>query len=117
MKAWLFRSLLLAVALGVFAIANLPPVMAPFKMTNDKVLHAAAFAALALLARLGFPSMRLLWVFVGLLAFNALLEVCQGMFGFGRQADPLDWIVGALASAGTLIVVGILRLMPRGSER
>lgn len=117
MKAWLFRSLLLALALGVFAIANLPPVMAPFELANDKVQHAAAFAALALLAQLAFPSIRLLWVFVGLLAFNALIEVSQGMFGLGRQPDWLDWFVGALASAGTLIVVGILRLMPRGSGR
>jgi hypothetical protein len=117
MKARLFRLLFLALVLGVFAIANLPPVMAPLKMANDKVQHAAAFAALALVAQLAFPSMRLLWVFVGLLAFNTLIEVSQGMFGFGRQTDLLDWVVGALASAGTLVVVGAWRLIPRVSER
>lgn len=96
--AWFFRFLLLIAATSVFVVANIPAHTFPIGFASDKLNHAAAFAVLTPLFLFAFPSVRLIWLFAGLLGFNALIELSQGFFGVGREPDVGDWLVGAVVT-------------------
>ncbi|HWZ93274.1 MAG TPA: VanZ family protein [Polyangiaceae bacterium] len=103
---------------GLIRLAKLPEVGF---MPTDKLLHALAFAGLALLlvraTRVLLPraSLRRRLSFAVFLAsfVGALLEVCQAFVPY-RSAELLDWVadtVGALAAAVAIVLY--LRLVPR----
>ena len=71
---------------------------------SDKLVHFAAFAALAFpLARTG--RFGLIPVFVGASVFGGFIEVIQP--SFGRSADMQDWIAD-IAGVGLGIVLALL---------
>ena len=82
----------------------------------DKLLHAAAFAGLAVLACLAvaafrLPSTAVLLAIVGVLALYAAAdEVTQG-FVRHRVSDAKDWVADVLGVVAGVIVFGAGRLM------
>jgi len=72
---------------------------------NDKVQHIAAFATLALLASLAYPTVRLLSLLVGLSLFGALIEMVQAIPALQRDSDVRDWIADTIAAAAVLLAV------------
>lgn len=113
MRLLFCRALLLIVGGGIFVIANVPSTMASFGSTHDMVNHAVAFASLTLLVVAAFPRARSLLVFIGLMAFNTAIEFSQKALGFGRQAEVLDWLVGAAATLIVLVLLAVLKAMRR----
>lgn len=107
------RLALIITSVTVFVIANLPAGMVSIGSSNDKLNHAMAFAVLTPLVILAFPAIRLWWVFVGLIAFNGCIELSQAAFGFGRQADILDWLAGVVATAVVMVGFVAARAMSR----
>ena len=94
MRKYLDIPLTLAVTL-VLTMAMLWPITAPPPAPDgsDKLVHVAAFAALAFpLARTG--RFGLVPVFVGASAFGGIIELIQP--SFGRSADMADWIADIL---------------------
>lgn len=82
--------------LGIVSLALLPGGILEmlgmgFTSSHDKLNHAAAFAALALLGGFGWPRQKLkLIVFV--LFIGAAIEVLQSTPLVARDMDVLDWI-------------------------
>ena len=101
MRKYLDISLTLAVTLTL-SVAMLWPLEAPPPAPegSDKLVHLAAFAALAFpLARTG--RIGLLPVFVGASAFGGAIELIQP--SFNRSADVNDWVadlVGVMLGIG-----------------
>lgn len=89
------------VVLGVStAIALLPgPAGAPSLLGWDKLDHVIAFAALALLARGGWPAMRRGLAAGMLLAYGTVLEVAQAHPLVGRTASLADIVADGLGIA------------------
>ena len=85
---------------------NQPP---PAPEGSDKLVHLAAFAALAFpLARTG--RIGLLPVFIGASAFGGIIELIQP--SFNRSADVNDWIadvVGVILGIGCGLLYRQLR--------
>jgi len=79
----------------------------------DKLLHAAAYAALALTGGLGFRGRRsAATVAVGLLALGSLLEVIQAAIP-GREASVADASANAVGIAFGLAAAGAGHLLLR----
>ena len=66
---------------------------------SDKVQHVAAFAMLAALGSVAYPSAPVVRLLVGLSAFGALIELLQSLPELNRDSDPLDWVAGSVAAA------------------
>jgi hypothetical protein len=105
--------LALAVTL-VMALLPKPPAL-PMQAT-DKVQHIAAFATLTFLAALGFPSLRLLVIFVWMAALGLAIEVLQMIPTLHRDAQASDWLADCAATAATLLLCGALRWLFRRRE-
>jgi VanZ family protein len=95
-----------------FALAPQPPDVG---VSSDKVLHILAFLALTLLARLAYPTAPWQRLLVGLALFGALIELLQGVMGWGRQADIRDWLADVAAVILVLLLTARTRRwwMPR----
>ena len=94
---------LTVVVTTVLTIAMLWPLEAPPPAPegSDKLVHLAAFAALAFpLARTG--RIGLLPVFVGASAFGGAIELIQP--SFNRSADVNDWVADIV---GVIIGIGL----------
>ncbi|MGE5562090.1 MAG: hypothetical protein ACM3ZV_02140 [Bacillota bacterium] len=78
-----------------------PPHVPP---PSDKLQHALAFATLALLATLAFPSAGALRVFATLSTFGALIEILQAIPFLYRDSDVMDWATDMIA-AGALLAL------------
>jgi VanZ family protein len=113
------------VALGVywcalFAATHVPVVPTVPLAPSDKLLHAASYAVLALLAAFAWSLHRpasaggLLTVLAVVLLYGALDEISQLVVG--RQADAADWIADAAGATTGLAVFTIARAMvhPQG---
>ena len=86
------------VALFATVMALLPhPPHLPLDWTGDKVHHMAAFATLAVLARLGFRSASNRLILERLSFFGAMIEVAQSIPALHRDCDPLDWVADSVA--------------------
>lgn len=76
----------------------------------DKLFHAIVFAIGVWLAakpmQRQYPKRWQRFTVVSYLLYGALLEVCQGAFFSGRQADVLDWIADAV---GVFLAMWIVR--------
>ena len=102
---WIFRLLLLMVAISLIFIANVPAKTFSIGFGSDTLNHAAAFAVLTPLLLFSFPHARLIWLIGGLLGFNALIEVSQGLLSLGREPEVKDWLVGAVVSSAILTLL------------
>jgi VanZ family protein len=76
-----------------------PPRYVPNVHVSDKVEHAAAYFLLTfwfggLLARRSYPGLA-----IAMLVLGALIEVAQGLMGWGRTADIRDFAADALGVA------------------
>ena len=102
MRKYLDIPLTLAVTLTL-SVAMLWPMdqQPPAPEGSDKLLHLAAFAALALpLARTG--RIGLLPVFIGASAFGGVIELIQP--SFNRSADVNDWVADVV---GVILGIGL----------
>lgn len=104
--------LALAVAASVcVAMALMPkPPLLPGN-PSDKLLHAAAFMTLAILARMAFPKAQAWAIVVWLSALGLAIECAQALPAVGRNASLADWLVDVAASAVGVVV--IYALLPR----
>lgn len=99
------RLLFWAALAAAFVLACLPhPPQLPVE-TSDKVQHFAAFAGLAMLGRLAYPTVALFRVALGLAFFGALIEAAQAIPQLHRSSELADW----MADAGG-IAVGLLAI-------
>jgi len=111
-QGWLRLAFWLALAVTiVMALLPNPPAL-PMQAT-DKVQHMAAFAALTFLAALGFPSLRLLVIFVWMAALGLAIEVLQMIPILHRDAQVADWLADCAATLATLLLCGALRWLLR----
>ena len=76
---------------------------------GDKVLHIAAFATLAVLAVLAFPSARIGTIFIGLACLGGLIEVVQSLPMFNRHASLADWLAGTVTAGVVLMIAEPIR--------
>ncbi len=111
MSRTLLTRIALIVAL-VFAVtmALLPkPPHMPIDQFGDKFEHMLAFATIALLAALSFPTARLFRIGERLSFLGALIEVLQSIPSLHRDCDIRDWIADTLAITVVLLIVWIVR--------
>lgn len=88
LQFWLLLAALLAASLQ-----RLPPGGLP---TSDKLLHMLAYTALALSARLAYPTApRALVLWLALMAFSIAIEFGQ-MLVPGRSCDVLDMLANGI---------------------
>ncbi|NBC37455.1 hypothetical protein GTZ99_12940 [Novosphingobium sp. FSY-8] len=100
---WLF----LLIAAGLFAtlMALLPhPPEMPSDRLGDKFNHMGAFATLAVLSRLAFPTAGRWRIVERLSFFGALIEVFQAIPELHRDCQWSDWVADTLA-AGVAVVL------------
>ena len=97
-----------ATSLAVLVLAVLPSLSIPGN-PDDKLLHIAAFAVLALLAAGAFPQIRLRSLWIWLVGFAAAIEMIQLLMQQGREADWNDLMVGMSAAAVALFLVHLIR--------
>lgn len=76
----------------------------------DSLLHALAFATLAMLAVIGFPRLSLLRIVGGLAVFGGLIELAQAIPALNRHSELRDLVIDVLAAAVAAGAAG--RLMP-----
>lgn len=95
-------------ASAIILFANIGPGSATIAFQNDKMNHFASFLFLAALAKFSFPRAEVRFVLLGLLIFNASIEVTQGILDNGREPDVLDWVAGTCA---TLLAFALISLI------
>ncbi|MCV2216565.1 MULTISPECIES: VanZ family protein [unclassified Thauera] len=99
-----FRLAFVAALIAVLYLALMPaPDIVQIVSWQDKIEHAALFAALALLAVAGWPD-HPLRIAIGLLLYGAAMELAQGQTGY-RTADPWDWVADAI---GLLVLIPVV---------
>lgn len=105
----LLRVTFFAAAIFAFVMATLPrPPALPFQ-TTDTAMHTLAFFTLAVLAVLAWPKLRLLWIWLGLSAFGALIEFVQAIPALHRDAELRDWLVDNGAVIAVLLAAFLLQ--------
>lgn len=102
------RVIVFCVACGIIVWLSLAPTDAlPSVSQWDKVEHAGAYAALALLGAWAHRTGP--WpVAAGLVALGVGLEIAQSAMGWGRQGDVLDVLANSL---GIAVGLGLARLV------
>ena len=101
----MLRALFWAALVISFIIALLPA--PPRVPASDKVQHVVAFALLALLGRIAYPSASKMTLLVGLSAFGALIEAGQSIPMLNRSPELLDWVADTAAVAVVLACASI----------
>jgi len=113
----LFRLTFFAALLFAFVMATLPRAPAlPFEPT-DTEQHTLAFVTLAVLAVLAWPKLRLVWIWLGLSLFGALIECVQAIPALHRDAELRDWLVDNAAVLAILLAAFALRRRAAGSKQ
>jgi hypothetical protein len=110
----LFLGTLAAVLLlALLPVQRLKELGLGFGFGSDKLNHAAAFAALAVLGHLGWPNRKA--ALIALLAvLGILIEVLQGLPLIARDLDILDWVADCAGLAcGSAIAVGAKSMLGR----
>lgn len=95
------RFVAFGVACAVVAFLSLiPGEEVPSTGISDRIHHFIAYGLLALIGAWAYgPSRRLAVVLV---AFGAVIEVLQGLMGFGRDADLIDGLMNTLG-----VIIGL----------
>lgn len=99
----------------VMALLPHPPHL-PLDWMGDKIHHIAAFAALAVLARLGFRGASDRLILERLSFFGALIEVAQSIPALHRDCDILDWAADTAAVMVALALCLAVRHLSGGGE-
>jgi len=105
--AFVFKALTLAALAVVLVMSLRPSVNLGSAPHMDKVVHLGAYAVLAGLTRLGWPS---LWggiIFAGLAIFGIGIELAQHFMDLGRTGSLADIFANMLGAALALIVFHI----------
>ena len=114
-QAWIRLVFWLALAVTlVMALLPNPPALP--RQATDKVQHMAAFAALTLLAALGFQGLRLWVIFVAMAALGMAIEILQMIPTLQRDAQASDWLADCAAAAAALLLCGALRWLFPGRQ-
>jgi VanZ family protein len=104
-----WRLLFLAAATFAFVMATLPhPPRIPGS-PDDKVQHIIAFATLAALGRMAFPTARALQILGALSLYGALIEFIQLYPPLNRDGDIVDWLADTSAVAVVLLLLRLVR--------
>ena len=74
-------------------------------LPSDKVQHIVAFAVLAVLSSMAYPSASFLNLVIRLSTFGALIELLQTIPALNRDSSMIDWL--ADTAAGTLVLAAI----------
>jgi VanZ family protein len=86
-------TIILALIIAVLTLAKMPSVG---PSGSDKFFHALAFASLAFPLALVRPRLAI-WVFLGVIAYGASIELIQPHFG--RQAEWADLVADGIGAA------------------
>lgn len=87
----------------VGAIALVPGHAGPPTLIGwDKLDHLAAFAALTLLGRCGWPTLARGWLALAAFSYGAAIEFAQGTTAVGRVASLSDLVANAIGIAAGL---------------
>lgn len=99
-----------ALAVALVLVCALYPLVGEGGGNGDKVLHFAAFYALALLGAAAFPGRKaLVWLAVLLCAYGALIEILQPLPPFDRDRDVLDWVADTVGIAFAMLPLIVAR--------
>ena len=105
-----WRVALIAAIVFAVTMALLPkPPHLPIDQFGDKFEHMLAFATMAILASLAYPTVPLLRIGERLSFLGALIEVCQSIPALHRDCDIRDWIADTLAIVVVLLIVRLGR--------
>ena len=102
------RLLFFALA-GLILCAALMPDPGDGVSLGGPVLHALAFAALAVFASVLWPRGSPIVLVAGLVVFGASIELLQGWMALGREADWSDWFADVNATIATVMLVFLAR--------
>jgi VanZ family protein len=106
----MWRLLLAIASLTACVMAFLPhPPRVPGD-PPDTILHALAFAALALLARMSFRSSSAWIIALCLAGLGLVIEFVQSIPALGREASLRDWVVDVTVSVTVLALLPMLGL-------
>lgn len=106
----------IAVAISYVA-ALLPQREAPHLGASDKLDHMAAFLAISVLGRIGYPRPAWAMLLVAISAFGGLIELSQMLPAIGRDAEWGDWIADTVAAIAGLLVAWPALASLRAVER
>jgi len=102
-------ALVLALVFAVtMALLPKPPHM-PIDRFGDKAEHMLAFATIAVLAALSYPTARLFRIGERLSFLGALIEVLQSIPSLHRDCDIFDWIADTCAITVVLLIIWGIR--------
>ena len=73
----------------------------------DKIQHIFAFLVLAALGHFAYPAVKKRVLWIGLMAFGALIEVAQMIPQIHRDSDPYDWIADTAASLTVFVILAL----------
>jgi len=86
----------------------------PIDRFGDKFQHMAAFATLAVHARLAYPHASAWRILERLVLFGATIEVFQNIPSLHRSCDWHDWLADTVAAGVVLILChGVRKAMAR----
>ena len=103
--AQVYRIVFCTAAAFAFVMATLPqPPQLPGS-PSDKIQHILAFATLAGLGYLAYPSASLMCLLAGLSIFGAVIEMLQAIPRLNRDSDVIDWVADTFAAALVLAAV------------
>lgn len=88
-------------AMVMASLPHPPPVPG---QPSDKILHVLAFATLGVLGALGFRSLSVARLFVGLTAFGAAIELVQTIPMLNRDSELEDLLADAAAALVALVL-------------
>lgn len=101
---------MLATGLALFTLAVLPAgTEPPLFQGVDKLKHVGAFGVLAFLARLSWPRQPYWGLALGLTGFGVMIELVQGLSGWGRTASVADVIADLVGLALGFAAYEVLR--------
>ena len=108
------RALFWLALIAITILALIPgPSMPPVLLGADKLKHIAAFTALAGLARLGWPRLRLWLLAFILLGHGAFIEIVQGSPVLGREMSWADLVADGIGISLGLAAVSLwFRIRP-----
>jgi len=95
---------------------SLLPVASTHSATHfDKLMHLAAYGALAAMYKFGWPSLKPIALALGLIAVGGVVEIAQGVMAAGRTASFADGVANSLGVIlGIAFAIIILRIVRRG---
>jgi len=107
-RTFLVLAILLA---SIIVVKSVTPALPSLSLSNmDKVIHVAAYFALGLVALPALPRVRPLYIWFGLCALGASIELAQGLMNAGRTANILDGVANA---TGAVLAIAVWLILTR----